>query len=120
MAKRPYNPTRFASMANFTESTDWDDVKQRFAITDRQVLELKSVAHEFKRTTTHEYNRAQRDVNHPSNAPIHSHFRNFKRIRTAPLDQRTTIATLQNVPYAKYGNSRKRRAERNGVARVVT
>ena len=25
-----------------TESTNWDEVKQRFAITDRQVLELKS------------------------------------------------------------------------------
>ncbi len=55
MAKRAYNPTRFASMANlFTESIDWDEVKQRFAITERQVLELKSVAYEFKRTTTQE------------------------------------------------------------------
>jgi hypothetical protein len=31
----------------FTESNDWDEVKQRFAITDRQVLELKSVAHDI-------------------------------------------------------------------------
>ena len=62
----------------FMESTDWDDVKKRFAITDRQVLELKSVAYEFKRTTTQEYNRVQRDVNHPSNAPIHSAFPEFQ------------------------------------------
>jgi len=55
----------------FSESTDWNHVQQRFAISDRQVLELKSVAHEFKRATTREYERAQRDVNHPSNAPIH-------------------------------------------------
>ena len=60
------------------ESTNWDEVKQRFAITDRQVLEFKSVANEFKRTTTHEYNRAQRDVNHPSNAPIHFAFPEFQ------------------------------------------
>jgi hypothetical protein len=31
----------------FTESNDWDEVKQHFAITDRQVLELKSVAHDI-------------------------------------------------------------------------
>ena len=60
------------------ESTDWDDVKKRFAITNRQVLELKSVAYEFKRTTTQEYNRAQRDVNHPSNTPIHFAFPEFQ------------------------------------------
>ena len=44
----------------FSESTDWNHVKQRFAISDRQVLELKSVAHEFKRATTREYERATR------------------------------------------------------------
>ena len=60
------------------ESTDWDDVKQRFAITDRQVLELKSVAYEFKWTTTQEYHRAQREVNHPSNAPIRFAFPEFQ------------------------------------------
>ena len=66
MAKRAYNPTRFERVhGKFTESIDWDDVKQRFAITDRQVLELKSVAYEFKWTTTQEYNRAQREANHP-------------------------------------------------------
>ena len=42
----------------FSESSDWNHVKQRFAISDRQVLELKSVAHEFKRATTREYERA--------------------------------------------------------------
>ena len=60
------------------ESTDWDDVKQRFAITDRQVLELKSVAYEFKWTTTQEFHRAQREVNHPSNAPIRFAFPEFQ------------------------------------------
>ena len=71
-------PNALRIHGKFTESTDWDDVKQRFAITDRQVLELKSVAYEFKRTTTQEYNRAQRDVNHPSNAPIHFAFPEFQ------------------------------------------
>ena len=71
-------PNALRIHGKFTESTDWDDVKQRFAITDRQVLELKSVAYEFKRTTIQEYNRAQRDVNHPSNAPIHFAFPEFQ------------------------------------------
>jgi hypothetical protein len=44
-------PNALRIHGKFMESTDWDDVKQRFAITDRQVLELKSVAYEFKRTT---------------------------------------------------------------------
>jgi hypothetical protein len=48
-------PNALRIHGKFTESIDWDDVKQRFAITDRQVLELKSVAYEFKRTTTQEY-----------------------------------------------------------------
>ena len=71
-------PNALRIHGKFTESIDWDDVKQRFAITDRQVLELKSVAYEFKRTTTQEYNRAQREVNHPSNAPIHFAFPEFQ------------------------------------------
>jgi hypothetical protein len=73
-------PNALRIHGKFMESTDWDDVKQRFAITDRQVLELKSVAYEFKRTTTQEYNRAQRDVNHPlaSNTPIHFAFPEFQ------------------------------------------
>ena len=71
-------PNALRIHGKFTESVDWDDVKQRFAITDRQILELKSVAYEFKRTTTQEYNRAQREVNHPSNAPIHFAFPEFQ------------------------------------------
>ena len=71
-------PNALRIHGKFTESIDWDYVKQRFAITDRQVLELKSVAYEFKRTTTQEYNRAQREVNHPSNAPIHFAFPEFQ------------------------------------------
>jgi hypothetical protein len=71
-------PNALRIHGKFTESIDWDDVKQRFAITDRQVLELKSVAYEFKRTTTQEYNRAQREVNHPSNAPIRFAFPEFQ------------------------------------------
>jgi hypothetical protein len=47
-------PNALRIHGKFTKSIDWDDVKQRFAITDRQVLELKSVAYEFKRTTTQE------------------------------------------------------------------
>jgi hypothetical protein len=41
---------------------------------------LKSVAYEFKRTTTRtqEYNRAQREANHPSNAQIHFAFPEFQ------------------------------------------
>ena len=31
-------PNALCIHGKFTESTDWDDVKQRFAITDRQVL----------------------------------------------------------------------------------
>ena len=38
-------PNALRIHGKFTESNDWDEVKQRFAITDRQVLELKSVAH---------------------------------------------------------------------------
>jgi hypothetical protein len=34
-------PNALRIHGKFTESIDWDDVKQRFAITDRQVLELK-------------------------------------------------------------------------------
>jgi hypothetical protein len=71
-------PNALRIHGKFTESIDWDNVKQRFAITDRQVLELKSIAYEFKRTTTQEYNRAQREVNHPSNAPIHFAFPEFQ------------------------------------------
>jgi hypothetical protein len=36
-------PNALCIHGKFTESTDWDDVKQRFAITDRQVLVVKSV-----------------------------------------------------------------------------
>jgi hypothetical protein len=71
-------PNALRIHGKFTESIDWDDVKQRFAITDRQVLELKSVAYEFKWTTTQEYHRAQREVNHPSNAPIRFAFPEFQ------------------------------------------
>jgi hypothetical protein len=85
-------PNALRIHGKFTESIDWDDVKQRFAITDRQVLELKSVAYEFKRTTTQEYNRAQREVNHPSNAPIHFAFPEFQTI-TQPDPNGTTRPT---------------------------
>jgi len=71
-------PNALRIHGKFTKSIDWDDVKQRFAITDRQVLELKSVAYEFKWTTTQEYHRAQREVNHPSNAPIRFAFPEFQ------------------------------------------
>ena len=40
-------PNALRIHGKFTESNDWDEVKQRFAITDRQVLELKSVAHDI-------------------------------------------------------------------------
>ncbi len=41
-------PNALRIRGKFTESNDWDVVKQRLAITDRQVLELKSssVAHD--------------------------------------------------------------------------
>ena len=76
----------------FSESSDWNHVKQRFAISDRQVLELKSVAHEFKRATTREYERAQREVNHPSNAPIHFVF---------PESQTDPNGTTRPTEYAR-------------------
>ena len=76
----------------FSESTDWNHVKQRFAISDRQVLELKSVAHEFKRATTREYERSQREVNHPSNAPIHFVF---------PESQTDPNGTTRPTEYAR-------------------
>jgi hypothetical protein len=41
--------------SKFSESTDWNHVKQRFAISDRHVLELKSIANDFKSVTTREY-----------------------------------------------------------------
>jgi len=47
------NPLRIDG--KFSESSDWNHVKLRFAISDRQVLELKSIAYEFKRATTREY-----------------------------------------------------------------
>jgi hypothetical protein len=62
------------------------------AISDRQVLELKSVAHEFKRATTREYERAQREVNHPSNAPIHFVF---------PESQTDPDGTTRPTEYAR-------------------
>jgi hypothetical protein len=102
-------PNALRIHGKFTESIDWDDVKQRFAITDRQVLELKSVAYEFKRTTTQEYNRAQREVNHPSNAQIHFAFPEFQTDSNGtsrPTDYDRDI--LQSVQYAKHGNSHKR------------
>jgi len=101
-----------------TESTNWDEVKQRFAITDRQVLELKSVANEFKRTTTHEYNRAQRDVNHPSNAPIHFAFPEFQTDPNGTTRPTEYDRDITKCSVVKRGNSLKRLAERNGVARV--
>jgi hypothetical protein len=45
-----FEPNALRIHGKFTESNDWDEVKplrQRFAITDRQVLELTSVAHDI-------------------------------------------------------------------------
>ena len=113
-------PNALRIHGKFTESTDWDDVKQRFAITDRQVLELKSVAYEFKRTTTQEYNRAQRDVNHPSNAPIHFAFPEFQTDpngSTRPTDYDRDIPKCSICKTWKFPQEM---GERNGVARAET
>jgi len=76
----------------FLEFTDWTHVAQRFPLSDRQVLELKSVAHAYKRTSSREYDRTKRELDHPSNAPIHFEF---------PTHQAQPDGTLRPKIYAQ-------------------
>ena len=76
----------------FLEFTDWTHVAQRFPLSDRQVLELKSVAHAYKRTSSREYDRTKRELDHPSNAPIHFAF---------PTHQAQPDGTLRPTIYAQ-------------------
>jgi len=76
----------------FLEFTDWTHVALRFPLSDRQVLELKSVAHAYKRTSSREYDRTKRELDHPSNAPIHFAF---------PTHQAQPDGTLRPTIYAQ-------------------
>ena len=76
----------------FLEFTDWTHVARRFPLSDRQVLELKSVAHAYKRTSSREYDRTKRELDHPSNAPIHFEF---------PTHQAQPDGTLRPTIYAQ-------------------
>jgi hypothetical protein len=54
------NDLRIELEGKFLEFTDWTHVAQRFPFSDRQVLELKSVARAYKRTSSRESSRTVR------------------------------------------------------------
>jgi hypothetical protein len=99
--------------ALFANATTWKliisicyDVKQRFAIA---AASSRTQEHRTRFQADHDTRikscatRSEPSIKRANSLRIW----NFKRIRTAPLDQRITIATLQSVQYAKHGNSHK-------------